>query len=291
MNYDSISTVYNDIVIYGKDNFIIVTGGIGDFLTVNYFLSYGKEKNIIFISKQSLKLKKIFTFYYPEKKKYALYFNFSLIDKPGFTTNEELLSFFPKLKIIDALYISEYFPLIRNHFLTIQNNKILTEIVKNNIRDVFNIPEIFAIINPYTEDNRINCINCNVIHKGICSSCNLTRNFVYEDYINIFNFLKEKKILGVIISVIPITIPNSFKDINIINLSLTVINIIDCIELVKQCSYFFGIDSVFSVIASKILQSNNIYVKCNNQHGHNNKDIYWFPNKNINLQSFINIKY
>ena len=68
-------------------------------------------------------------------------------------------------------------------------------------------------------------------------------------------------------------------------------DIIDCIELVKQCSYFFGIDSFFSVIASKLLPSNNIYVKCNNNHGHNNKDIYWFPNKNIILQSFINIKY
>ena len=198
MNYDSISTVYNDIVIYGKDNFIIVTGGIGDFLTVNYFLLYGKQKNIIFISNQSLNLKKIFAFYYPEKKNYAIYFNFSLIGKPGFTTNEELLSFFPTLKNINALYISEYFPLIRNNFLTIQNNKILTEIVKNNIRDVFNIPEIFAIINPYTEDKRINCINCNVIHKGICSSCNLTRNFVYEDYINIFNFLKKKKFQGLL---------------------------------------------------------------------------------------------
>ena len=31
----------------------------------------------------------------------------------------------------------------------------------------------------------------------------------------------------------------------------------------------------------------NLYVKCNNNHGHNYKDIYWYPNKNINLQSLI----
>ena len=290
MNYDSISTVNHDILTYGKDNFIVVTGGIGDFLTINYFLSYGDQKNIIFISKQSLKLKKIFTFYYPEKKFYAIYFNFSSIGKPGFTNNKELLKFYPKLNIINSVHISDYFPLIRNYKLTIQNNKILTEIVKNNIRNVFNIPEIFAIINPYTEDNRINCINCNIIHKNI-NSCKLTRNFIYKDYINIFNFLKKKKITGVIISVVPITIPNEFENIRVINLSLTKMDIIDCIELVKQCSYFFGIDSFFSVIASKLLPSNNIYVKCNNNHGHNNKDIYWFPNKNIILQSFINIKY
>ena len=48
MNYDSISTVNHDILTYGKDNFIVVTGGIGDFLTIIYFLSYGDQKNIIF---------------------------------------------------------------------------------------------------------------------------------------------------------------------------------------------------------------------------------------------------
>jgi len=61
--------------------------------------------------------------------------------------------------------------------------------------------------------------------------------------------------------------------------------------LVKQCKYFFGVDSVFSVIASKILKRDSIYIKCNNHNAYNNKHIYWFPNKNINVGSYINIKY
>jgi len=79
--------------------------------------------------------------------------------------------------------------------------------------------------------------------------------------------------------------------LNIINLSNNQTSIFDCIELVKQCSYFFGIDGMLSVIASKLLPINNIYIKCNNKHAHNNKDVYWYPNRDINLQSFINIKY
>ena len=82
-----------------------------------------------------------------------------------------------------------------------------------------------------------------------------------------------------------------YRDVNIINLSCNKLSIIDCIELTKQCNYFFGIDSVFSVIASKILPNNNIYIKCNHNHGYTNKDIYWHPHKDIQLQRFINIKY
>lgn len=287
--HDDISEVKRDILNIGKQNFIIVTGGIGDFLSINYFLSFGNKINIIFISKQSSKLKYLFNFYYPEKKYYSLYFNFSLINRPGFENTQELYKYFPNLNHIFVLNISEYFRVIRSKYLKVMPNKILTEIVKKDIKQIYNIPDMFAVINPYTEDIRINCIKCNFIHKGIYR-CGLSRNFINDDYTNVFNFLKEKKIPGVIISIIPIDIPNNYKD-NIINLSTSKIDIIDCIEIVKQCDYFFGIDSLFSVIASKNLHKNNIYIKCNNKHGINNKDIYWFPNKNINLQSFINIKY
>jgi hypothetical protein len=287
-NYDNLAEILSDIKLIGKKKFIIVTGGIGDFLTIDYFLSFSSKKNIIFLSKQSLKLKQIYNFYYPGKKHYSLLFNFSLIGKPGFNNSKELLKFFPIFKNIHIVNIGEYFSLIKKKYLICRNNKLSTQIVNINIKSILNIPDIFAIINPYTEDNRIGCINCNVCHKNI-SNCNLTRNFVSGDYINVFNFLKETKITGVIISVLPIHIPIEYQDFNIINLSDIKITIIDCIELVKQCNYFFGIDSFLSVIASKHLPQNNIYVKCNNKHAYNNKDIYWFPNKNINLQSFINI--
>jgi len=290
--YNTIEDTLSDIKRLNRKKFIIVTGGIGDFFTIDYFYSFSNTKNIIFISKQSLKLKNILNFYCKNNKFYALYFNFSLINKPGFDNNKELLNYFPQFKKVYKVHISDYFPLIRNIIQSKKytNNYILYNSVNEDIKTKFNIPQNYAVIHPYTEDNRINCIQCNFIHKGI-SNCGLTRNFINVDYLNIFEFLKKQNITGVIISIEPIHLPNYIKGVNIINLSLDKLDVINCIELTKQCNYFFGVDSLFSVIASKILPPNNIYIKCNNNNGYCNRDIYWYPNENINLQSFINIKY
>lgn len=294
MFHDTIKTLLSDVVKYGKQNFIIFTGGIGDFLTIDIFFLFSKYKNIIFISNQSLLLKKILYFYKDKintNKYYSLYFNFSLIQKPGFNTTNELLKYFPILKNINIINISDYFPIIRKINLTnnlnMKNSNIFFKKVENNIKDNFHIPEKFALINPYTEDNKINCIECKYLHTKN-NSCRLTRNFISEDYLNIINFLKKNNITGVIISIKSIYIPIVCSEVEIINLS-NKLKIEECIELVKKCNYFFGIDGAFSVIASKILPPNNIYVKCNNKNGYDNKDIYWYPNKNINLQRFITI--
>jgi hypothetical protein len=290
--YDDIKNVLLDIYAIGKDKFVIITGGIGDFLTIDYFFSFSEKHNIIFITTQSLKLKTILQFYNKTNKFYSLNFAFSLIGKPGFDNTDEMLDFFPELKNIKTINISEYFPLIRNLInskkVTGYNMFLNKTII--NIKKKFNIPDRFALIHPYTEDNRIHCIKCKKVHKGI-QKCGLTRNFVDKDYSNIFNFLKKQNIIGVIISIKPIIIPNIYEGIQIINLSYNMIDIIDCIELTKQCNYFFGVDSVFSVIASRILPCQNIYIKCNNKHGDIYKELYWYPFKNINYGPFINIKY
>ena len=290
--HNDIKDVLLDIETFGEDTFIIITGGIGDFLTIDKFYSFSEKKNIIFITKQSLILKNILQFYNKTNKFYSLYFDFALIGKPGFDNTNEMISFFPKLKNINTINISGYFPLIRN--LINSNNVASYNFLSNktiiNVKHKFKIPECFALINPYTEDTRIHCIKCKNPHKGK-QKCKITRNFVNTDYSNIFNFLKNKQIVGVIISIIPIQIPDMYKDINIINLSYNKLSIIECIELTKQCNYFFGIDSLFSVISCSFLPCDNIYIKCNNKHGYKNKDLYWYPYKDINLQRFINIKY
>jgi hypothetical protein len=288
--HNDIKDILSDINTFGHNQFIIITGGIGDFLTIDYFFSYSEKNNIIFITKQSLNLRNLLDFYKKPNKYYSLYFDFSLIGKPGFNKTSELIKFFPELKNIKTINISEYFPLIRNLINSKNvtcNNTFFTK-TTIDIKNKFNIPEYFALINPYTEDNRIGCIKCDKTHNGK-QKCRLTRNFVNKDYSNIFNFLKKTQIIGVIISISPIIIPDMYKDVNIINLSYNKLSIIDCIELTKQCNYFFGIDSVFSVIASKILPYQNIYIKCNNKHGYKNKDIYWYPNNNIRVERFINI--
>jgi Tfp pilus assembly protein PilZ len=289
--HNVINDVLLDINTFGVNKFIIITGGIGDFLTIDYFFSFSEKHNIIFITTQSLKLKTILQFYNKTNKFYSLYFDFSLIGKPGFDKTIELFKFFPELKNIKTINITEYFPLIRNLINSkkvIGYNMLFNETIID-IKNKFNIPDKFALINPYTEDTRLHCIKCKKPHNGK-QKCRLTRNFVNTDYVNVFNFLKKTQIIGVIISITPIHIPDMYKDINVINLSYNNLSIIDCIELSKQCTYFFGIDSLFAIIVSKILPGQNIYIKCNNNNGFNNKELYWYPFNNITHGRFINCK-
>jgi hypothetical protein len=288
--YDNLNNILLNIQSYGSNSFIIVTGGIGDFLTIDYFFSYSISKNIIFISKQSLRLKTLMKSYNLKKNYYALYFDFSLISKPGFDNSLELFNYLPifKKNKIHIVNICDYFPIIRKKIQITNciNTKSIffNEHVIKDIKNKFMLPETYAVICPYTEDSMINCISCNFKHKKQ-NNCKLTRNFIDEDYIHVLEFLKNNNIIGVILSTTMINIIDDYKDY-IINLSCKT-SLTDSIEIVKQSSFFFGVDSILSVISSKILRRSNIYVKCNNTHGYNFKDIYWYPNKDINLSSII----
>lgn len=291
--YDSLKNIIFNISKYGSNNFIIITGGIGDFFILDSFFSFSRNKNIIFITRQSIRLKKLMNDYNGKNKYYALYFNFSLLKKPGFDNSEELLKYIPIFKKIriPIINIREYFQHIRNNINNnfICNDNFLNKIVKTNIKQIFCLPETYAIICPFTEDRRIDCIQCNYVHRGIQKNCKLTRNFIHEDYINVLEYLKKINVIAVIISKEKIIIKNNEYDDILINYSARNISLMDCIEIVKQSSYYFGVDGAFSTIANKILDNDKIFIKCNNKHGHSNKDIYWYPNKDIRLQPIIQI--
>jgi len=290
ITYDDLNDVLSKIQ-NNENEYIIVTGGIGDFLTIEYFFSLSQKYNIIFISKQANILKTIMYNYKQPKKYFSLKFNFDIIKKPGFCSSEELFEYFPQLKKIKIVNISEYFLLIEN--IIQQNKKInIDDIIYNNkinngIKNKYNIPDNFVLMCPYTEDNRIDCIKCNVIHKKI-STCNLTRNFINDDYDSILNFCKKRNLFCLIISPILINIPEKYKIFKIINLSGKT-SIFESIEISKMCTYYMGIDSFLTVFLTKIKNSNNIYIKCNNKHGRINKNVYWYPHKNIKLFEIIKV--
>ena len=294
-SYDDIETVLLNIQKLGFDNFIIITGGIGDFLILDSFFSFYKTKNIIFISLQSIHLKKLMKDYDYNciKNYYALYFNFSKLKRPGFNSNKELLINFPIFNEIPIKIVSicDYFPTIRKKIsnkLICDSNIFMNEIVKTDIKQIFRLPKIYAVICPFTEDKRIDCVNCNYFHVGYTKKCKFTRNFIHKDYINILEYLKNNNIVGVVISKEKIYIDEN--QYNVINYSASDVSLMDCIEIVKQSTYYFGVDGLFSIVANKILENNKIYIKCNNKHAHRNKDIYWYPNKDIRLQPIIKIK-
>lgn len=291
--HDSKETVLLDIIKEGIENFIIITGGIGDFLTIDFYCNFSSRKNIIFITSHSLKLKELMMTYNFSNKFYSLYFDFSKIGKPGFDTENELFKYFPKLYKVHVVDIIKYFPKIKkmicqyNFYNNIYNNKLFKADDNIYIKTRYILPDKYAVIVPYTEDNRIDCIKCHITHNTQNDKCSLTRNFTDQDYNSTFLFLKNNNIKGILISVNHITIDNNYSDY-VINLSGK-LTIKESVEITKHCSYYFGIDSFLSVIASKFLGNQFIFIKCNNKHGHKNKNIYWYPNKFIKLHRFIEV--
>ena len=99
---------------------------------------------------------------------------------------------------------------------------------------------------------QINCINCNNIHKTTLN-CNLTRNFTYLDYLNTVEILKKNKLIGIIISVNKVILPDELSSY-FINLSET-LDIIEAIELLKKIinSLFQDIRNYIAIQINKIL--------------------------------------
>ena len=291
-NYDTIKDILYEISCNDIDTFIIVTGGIGDFIAIDQFFGYSFKKNIIFLTKQSLILKNLLQTYSSKNKYFALYYNFDIIKKPGFDDSDELYKHFPIFKKLNIkiINISDIFPILSKKLIKdalFSKYCFLFETISLDVKDKFNLPDKYIVISPYTEDNRISCIKCNTAHSKI-DKCQLTRNFVDIDYINTIKFLNENNITGVMLSKVFIEIP-SFTDTsaNIVNLSCKT-TIVESIEILKHSCGYIGIDSFLSVIASKLDNCKKKYVKCNNTHARNFKHIYWYPNT-INLQNFIDI--
>jgi hypothetical protein len=113
-----------------------------------------------------------------------------------------------------------------------------------------------------------------------------SRNFTKIDFNGTYKILKNNNLIGVIISNKQVAIDDSMND-HFINLS-TKTTLLESIEIMKKCKFYIGIDSLFSIIASKIFNSRNIYIKSNNQGFYINKNIYCFPRgKPINPCNFI----
>ena len=276
-----------------KDKYIIITGGIGDFLALDHMFKFSENNNIIFICKQGKILKKLFEeIPFLQNKYFYIDFDFdNILKKPGFNGKNELYEFIPQIKKyfynIKVIDIGEYFQIFtKNIDSMISNynqyyNKIMQSIILPDIKIKFNLPKTYAIICPYTEDNRIWCVNCKHIHEEV-KYCDLTRNFSKLDFENTIKFLKNNNIIGVLISLKAIDI----KHKNIINLS-TKTTLLESIEITKQAKYYIGVDTFLATITTRIIKEKNIIIKCNNNHGINYKKIYWFPYLNLKLFTFI----
>ena len=290
-DYDNV----NDIIKYMKQNknkkYSFVICGVGDFICIDYFLQL-KNIHFIFVSKSSLLLKSLLMKAENTNKSnikhFAVYFDFNILNRPGFSDKNEMFKCLPYLQILNKInkinlvditlfkHIEQNIISCKPNVVTLNKNNIFLNTTYCDIKTKFNLPDNIMLVCPYTQDNRIDCILCGKLHTET-NSCTATRNFTINDYYNTESILKKNKMVGVIVTDGQTILPNKIKD-SFIDLSGQT-SIEESIEILKACHGYIGIDSFLSVFATKIFDNNNIVIKCYNKHGDVWKYLYWYPFK------------
>jgi hypothetical protein len=297
--YDNVNDVINYVKLNKNKKYAFVICGVGDFICIDYFLNF-KDIHFIFVSKSSLLLKTLLMETEKNNKSnirhFAVYFNFDILNRPGFNDTNEMFERLPYLKLLNK--ISQINVVDIKLFKYIQNiincNPKIEALNKNNrflnktycdVKKKFNLPENIMLICPYTQDNRVQCILCDKMHTET-NDCIATRNFTIKDYYDTESILKSNKMIGVIVSEAQyINLPDETKKSFIDLTGKTSIQ--ESLEILKLSSGYIGIDSFLSVFATKIFDNNNVIIKCYNKHGYEWKDVYWYP-LNLKLNNFKN---
>lgn len=291
--YDNVNDIINYMKLNKNKKYAFVTCGVGDFICIDYFLNF-KDIHFIFASKSSLLLKTLLMETEKNDKEkndksdvqhFAVYFNFDILNRPGFNDVNEMFQCLPDLKLLNK--ISQLNVVDITFFSYIQNiincNPNIGTLNKNNrflnktycdVKKKFNLPENIMLICPYTQDNRVQCILCDKMHTET-NNCIATRNFTINDYYKTESILKNNKMIGVIVTDVESILPDKIKD-SFIDLSGKT-SIEESIEILKACHGYIGIDSFLSIVASKIFTSNDVIIKSNNKHAYNWENIYWYP--------------
>jgi len=234
---------------------LLLSTGIGDFLAIDSFLNDKQKKEIqtIYFVAYTFKQNNIKNII-KKSKKYNENIKFlSLTDIYIHDLNQ-------RKKAIEAFGIKEENTLFDFEFIwgrqEYRNRKnIKNYLFKNKLDDIskFKLPKKYCVIFPYTNEKRcfnkldwmetnrmLNFINC----KGVILGNNSKYEFYQEGLINL-----NKKT-----------------------------NVTEAIEITKNCSFYLGVDSFLSIVASYYLSDNQIQIKTEEKNASDNFNFY-FPNK------------
>lgn len=108
---------------------------------------------------------------------------------------------------------------------------------------------------------------------------NNQRYFTQHEWNSVLNFLKTKGIKGVVLNIGNDFVPNSPYVVNLTNKT----TICESIEILKNSKGYIGVDSCLSVLAARLFDNNNLYIKSNNKHLYDWKHVYYHPKTNFNF--------
>jgi len=248
-----------------NNNCVFLTGGIGDVIAVESFLSDWDRENIRTI------------FYATKKHQYIIDLFGSLNNfkklKNHIVAWEDFSKFLCFFSLEDFLIKTKSnqkkIPIAIKKSRDLSIAKIFNEIKKNKLKynqssflkyklasiEKINLPDDFYVILPYTTDKRID------------------RDFSNSDWNECIQILRNRNKIGVVLNSEYDKVP---KEDCLLNLSGKT-NIIESIEILKLSSGFMGIDSWLSVLASKLFEDDDIQIKSINQHCLSNAYCYYAP--------------
>lgn len=250
--------------LIGGGNKIIITGGIGDFLAVDSFMSAeerAKITGVVLITRASEGISKAILSNPEWSKKSVEVVHFDWTKRFCFFAKEEALAVTGTSNLhgqASDYSIGAIFGQIKQNRRTYHYSSFMANTVANI--DRFDLPQRYIAICPQSINDRNNP----------------NRSLESEDWQYILDFLRQTKQKGVILNLGRAQLPS---DPSLIDLSDST-SLPEAIEIVKRSSGYLGIDSSLSVIASKTLNYPDIIVKSNNSHLMNNKEIYYAPHEN-----------
>ena len=259
---------------------LLITGGLGDFLAVDSFFSKeqkSKIKKIILASRAANYIKTLFNeknHYYKNLKKVQI-LDYNFHKQPSFHGKEEARE---KIKMSKSFWENVYDGSISNIFKIIRAKKFRyqeSSFLDYNISiKKFNLPSNYILILPFST-NQVNDF----------------RNFDDDDWKFIESYLRFNNKIGVCVGTENKKIPDNKYLINLIKQTST----LESIEILKKSNGYIGIDSWISVLAPKLFNKNNVYIKSNSKHCYRFSSIYFKPFKNnsciFNSLRQINIKF
>lgn len=249
-----------------KGSDIFITGGIGDVLAIESFMTdeeRSKLEVIHYATHKSATIKTLFSALpnYPNLKVQSeCWTDFSKFW--CFMSKDECLKKMApaKLEISERLRRARDFSIMLK-FDHIKRNMISyngSSFLKHKLADIekFGLPDYYVTICPYSSDTRIP-----------------ERNFTIADWEQCLQYLRVVGMKGVILNSGNDPVPDSPLLIDLTNET----NILEAIEVLKASEGYVGIDSSLSVLAAKLFSHPRLLVKSVNNHCYQNAMCYYAP--------------
>lgn len=246
----------------------LVTGSIGDWITIQSFLSVDIEK-IYFATCQHKYLAELCKLTYPNIETICLYDDWT--KRNNFLHKGELhyLTLPSDWNEVIDLSMIVVFNQIRKGLLQYKSSP-LWKLVNDN----FNLPEKFIV----------------TVFGSVSGHLFKNRNFDENDWNNLIDFLEKNDIKCVLLQeeYYTLSVPNHPRIIDFVGKT----TFLETMSIMKKSIGYIGIDSCLCVLAAQ-LEQNLFFVKSNNGHFHYNKSIYCAPKPPItegNLNNILNLK-